>query len=109
MTPKNAVLVTLLVTAAAWAPPRHATTTLAPGRVRTPQQVVVREAHDDPKDSAPLMPAQLAVALPLLCTAAPAFAADDGTNPIITAVQAVVVGGVMFTLGMMQPWRNDLS
>ena len=37
------------------------------------------------------------------------FAADDGTNPIITAVQAVVVGGVMFTLGMMQPWRNDLS
>ena len=106
---KIAVLVTLLVTAASWAPPRHATTTLAPGRVRAPQQVVVREAHDDPKDSAPLMPAQLAVALPLLCTAAPVFAADEGTNPIVTAVQAVVVGGAMFTLGMMQPWRNDLS
>ena len=30
-------------------------------------------------------------------------------DAVVTAVQAVVVGGAMFTLGMMQPWRNDLS
>ena len=104
---KIVAILSVLVTAAAWAPRQHAAKSIAPGRVRAPQQVVVREAHDDPKDSAPLMPAQLAVALPVLCTAAPALAADDASNPLVTAVQAVVVGGVMFTLGMMQPWRND--
>ena len=105
---KIVAILSLLVTAAAWAPRQHAAKSIAPGRVRAPQQVTVVHEPNAPEDAAPpKIPAQLAVALPVLCTAAPALAADDASNPLVTAVQAVVVGGVMFTLGMMQPWRND--